>query len=193
MLGLLGAAAPAHAAYVIDITQSGSDVVAAGSGTWHFQPLSFQGFAMPLQVGINPAAGYFGAGSIDTYGDYYGPVSGPTSFGSGGFTAASSTSGSSAGVSGATGQIIIPGGYADSAATVAGLTVWNNATIASLGLNPGTYVWNWADDSLTLNIQGGGAGAVPEPSTWAFMLTGFAFVGLAMRRRSAVRTTVRYA
>jgi len=35
--------------------------------------------------------------------------------------------------------------------------------------------------------------AVPEPATWAMMLLGFGMAGLAMRRRSNVRTTVNYA
>ncbi len=33
----------------------------------------------------------------------------------------------------------------------------------------------------------GGVGAVPEPASWALMLTGFAMIGGAMRRRTAVR------
>jgi hypothetical protein len=38
------------------------------------------------------------------------------------------------------------------------------------------------------------SGAVPEPATWALMIVGFGTVGAAMRRRrSAERTTVRFA
>ncbi|WP_260596772.1 PEPxxWA-CTERM sorting domain-containing protein [Sphingomonas endolithica] len=36
-------------------------------------------------------------------------------------------------------------------------------------------------------------GAVPEPATWAMMIVGMGAVGFAMRRRSAVKTTVSYA
>lgn len=36
-------------------------------------------------------------------------------------------------------------------------------------------------------------GAVPEPATWAMMLAGFGMIGLAARKRSAVKTTVAYA
>lgn len=35
--------------------------------------------------------------------------------------------------------------------------------------------------------------AVPEPATWAMMIGGFGLVGGAMRRRSSVNTTVRFA
>jgi hypothetical protein len=34
-----------------------------------------------------------------------------------------------------------------------------------------------------LNARDGGAGAVPEPSTWALAIAGFALAGLALRRR----------
>lgn len=39
----------------------------------------------------------------------------------------------------------------------------------------------------------GAAGAVPEPATWAMMVIGFGAVGGALRRRSKVATSVRYA
>lgn len=39
----------------------------------------------------------------------------------------------------------------------------------------------------------GGAGAVPEPGTWALMILGFGFAGAAMRRANAQRRRVRVA
>lgn len=39
----------------------------------------------------------------------------------------------------------------------------------------------------------GARAAVPEPATWAMMLAGFGMIGFAARRRSAVKTTVKYA
>lgn len=39
-------------------------------------------------------------------------------------------------------------------------------------------------------MAGVGAGAVPEPASWALMLTGFAMVGGAMRRRAVLRAAV---
>lgn len=38
-----------------------------------------------------------------------------------------------------------------------------------------------------------GAGAVPEPATWAMMIGGFGMIGFAMRRRQKVTTRVSYA
>jgi hypothetical protein len=35
--------------------------------------------------------------------------------------------------------------------------------------------------------------AVPEPATWAMMLSGFGMIGFAARRRQRVKTTIRYA
>jgi hypothetical protein len=35
--------------------------------------------------------------------------------------------------------------------------------------------------------------SVPEPSTWALMLSGFGMIGFATRRRQAIKTTIRYA
>jgi hypothetical protein len=50
-------------------------------------------------------------------------------------------------------------------------------------------------DTYTLQFQdlAGSNGAVPEPATWAMMLLGFGMVGFAMRKRSNVRTTVKFA
>jgi hypothetical protein len=49
---------------------------------------------------------------------------------------------------------------------------------------------NVADTAITATTA---AGAVPEPASWALMIAGFGLVGGAMRRRAAVRTTIRYA
>ncbi len=49
---------------------------------------------------------------------------------------------------------------------------------------------NVADTAITATTA---TGAVPEPASWALMIAGFGLVGRAMRRRTAVRTTVRYA
>jgi hypothetical protein len=54
-------------------------------------------------------------------------------------------------------------------------------------MTPGAYVWTWGSgvdaDSLTINIVASPP-PVPEPSTWAMMLIGFAGLGYAGYRTS---------
>ena len=50
-----------------------------------------------------------------------------------------------------------------------------------------------ANGTRTSVITFAGAGAVPEPATWALMLVGFGAVGYGMRRRQKVSTSVSYA
>jgi len=183
----------AEAAYVVDFSQNGGDVVATGSGSLDFSSASFTGFLMPMVLGVNGSSGFLGVGnqssfgSPEDYGDYYSPASGPASFGSGGFTAATTTTGSVAGINGGDGKFIVPGGYGAGDPLLPSTTTWVGATFASLGLKPGTYVWTLGTsrDTFTINIPGG---AVPEPASWAMMLGGFGLIGGAMRvrRKTAV-------
>ena len=67
-------------------------------------------------------------------------------------------------------------------------SVYSDATFATLGLIPGVYVWNWGSgahaDTFRIDIiAGSGASPVPEPSTWAMILAGFAGLGYAALRR----------
>jgi len=60
---------------------------------------------------------------------------------------------------------------------------FNNATFASLGLTPGTYIWSWGtglpNQNFTLII--GGAG-VPDGGSTVSLLV-FGLLGLAVLRR----------
>jgi len=63
---------------------------------------------------------------------------------------------------------------------------FDNATIHSLGLRPGTYTWTWGtgtgigDQFFTVQIVG--RAGVPDGGTTVSLL-GFALVGLAALRR----------
>jgi len=63
-------------------------------------------------------------------------------------------------------------------------STYNNATFASLGVTPGTYVWTWGTgthaDSFTLQI---GPAAVPEPASLTVLALGLAGLGMALRTR----------
>jgi hypothetical protein len=60
-------------------------------------------------------------------------------------------------------------------------TTYNNATFATLGVTPGTYVWTWgagADQSFTLEI-----GTTPIPAALPLFATGLGAMGLLGWRR----------
>jgi hypothetical protein len=59
--------------------------------------------------------------------------------------------------------------------------MYYNATFASLGVTPGTYVWTWgtgADQSFTLEI-----GTAPIPAALPLFATGLGGLGLIGWRR----------
>jgi len=175
----------ADASGEIDIFQSGADVVAAGSGAFDITDLTFDAGSSGSAM-IAPSRGNVVIGSpADSA--LYETLIGPSSLGSGRFpTFASSESGDIFG----TGfdderDLLIPSDYVSGAALL-GSATFDDQTIASLGLDPGTHVYTGGSgdhaDSLTIKI--GGTGTVPELSTWAMMGLGFAALGLTGYRAS---------
>ena len=77
--------------------------------------------------------------------------------------------------------VVVPSGYVSGTALSSSAT-WNSATVASLGVTPGTYVWSWgagANQNFALIIRGAG---VPDGGSTVFLL-GFGLLGLAALRR----------
>ena len=161
-------AARANAAFVVDITPIGSDVVATGSGTIDTTGLTLIGpyFGPP---GISPATGFLKVGVAVTDSDQgltYSGFSGPSSFGTGNYDAASSGTGGSVGIDDSIGFLYVPPGYVSGSA-LSDNAALDNETVASLGLTPGTSsTWTWGSgrdaDSFTINISA--APTVPEPA-----------------------------
>ncbi len=90
-------------------------------------------------------------------------------------------SGDLVGINGFLGFLFVPVGYVSGAALSDSMT-FNNATFASLGVTPGTYVWTWgtgANQNFTLQI---GGAAVPDGGSTVSLL-GCALLGLAALRR----------
>ena len=171
-------------AYTVTLQQVGANVVATGSGPINLTGLAFVGpFGPAPGIRGNPA--YImtgaGAGSGAAGVDGYRGFTGPASFGSGGFFAANTSSGDFVGIN-IPGGLFVPNGYVSGAALSDSMTV-NNATFASLGVTPGTYVWSWGtglpNQNFTLVI--GGAG-VPDGGSTVSLL-GFALFGLVALRR----------
>jgi hypothetical protein len=174
-LGLATLGGRADAAVVIDIFQSGANVEVTGSGTINLTDLT-PVFSSPGTAAVIPSAAAVIVG-LNSNVDVYTGISGPASFGSGGETIASSGSGDIFGID--EGTLGVPEGYTGTA--LSGSSTYDGQTLTMLGLKPGTYVYTWGSgadaDSLTVNIS-----SVPEPSTWAMMLIGFAGLGFAAYR-----------
>jgi len=173
-------------AYTVTLEQMGANVVATGSGAFDLTGLAFNTSftATGLSIVPNNPTIFTGAvpATVSAYGDPNGfPFPGPASFGSGTGADASSGSGDFVGLGVVGGFVNVPLGYVSGNALSSSAT-WDNATFASLGVTPGTYVWSWgdgADQRFTLIIVGAG---VPDGGTTVSLL-GCALFGLAALRR----------
>ena len=180
----LSFASPAEAAYTITFQEVGGSVVSTGSGSLNTSALTFvHSFAIGAQQNGLSAFALVGIGD---YSDFSGLL-GPSSFGSLGVRVADASLGNLVGVYGYSGNLFTPQEYTSGSDLGISTATYNNSTIGSLGLTPGSYVYSWGQGEMadSLTVQIGDAGAVPEPSTWAMMLLGFGAVGFAMRRRRA--------
>jgi hypothetical protein len=181
---LIGLSSPsAQAGYIVDLTQQGSNVVATGSGGLDLTGLSFE-FSLNESAFIHPSTGLIYAGPVFpdlSMVDAYNGITGPTSFGSGGTSFPSSGGGDLVGIQAVVHALFVPTGYV-SDTPLSGTTTYDGQTFSSLGATPGTYKWTWgsgANQNFTLVV-----GTVPESSTWAMMLLGFAGLGYAALYRA---------
>src|SRR5215472_10676083 len=178
----LSSVRPAEA-YTVTLQQMGSNVVANGNGAINLTGLTFFSSGIDFTARIRAGVGVIitgppgGSGDVDLYTGF----TGPTSFGSGFFFFPNTGSGDIVGIDAQSfgGLLAVPPGYLSGAALSDSMT-FNNATLASLGVTPGTYVWTWgmgANQRFTLRI-----GAVPDGGSTVSLLS-FALLGLATLRR----------
>ena len=212
MLISAGLSAPAaQANYIVTLTQRGSDVVETGNSSLDLTALTSLGGSHTEWGRINASFGLVVLGPVlgptnqtGTPVAVYEGMTGPSSFGSGGFEYANSGSGNIVGLAGSliTGTPIlgVPVGYVSGSSLRTSTDTWDDATFASLGVTPGLYTWTWGSgkdaDSFRLIVAGGpleqlaslDPPAVPEPATWTLMAVGFAglgFAGYRATRKSA--------
>lgn len=180
-------APPAQAAYTVTLDQVGSNVVATGSGKLDLAGLSLAGSGGG-QSFVDPSFGQIQTGpAITTPIDFYTGFTGPASFGSGSLTFADSGIGDLVGILDNDNQLVVPSDYI-SGTTLSDTATYDDATLASLGVTPGVYVWTWVppglatDDSFTLDAV---AATVPEPASLALLALPLGLVMLIATRHRA--------
>jgi hypothetical protein len=155
---------PIHADVVVYIYQSGSNVVSSYSGTIDLTGLTFAGEDGPTAPYISGATATEVFGPTAAGNPVYLGITGPTDFGDGAATEASSSTGDTFGYGGLDQDLLLPNGYV-SGSFISGTDTWDDTTVAGLGLTPGTYNYTWGtgvDGSFALNV---GMAPVPEPSS----------------------------
>jgi len=196
LIGFGLCAPPAKAAYTIKIEQVGSDVIATGAGSVNYTALAPFGDEVDTSLIAASAGAVIIGPTTPTDDTYYSGVTGPAlAFGTGGEFFANSGGGAVVGLGAqavppSTGVVAVPQGYASGAPLGTSTATWTGATLVSLGLTPGTYVWSWGSgataDTFTIDIAAGSFRTpppIPEPATWAMMLLGLAGLALVRARR----------
>ena len=172
-------------AFTMTLQQVGSNVVANGRGAFNLSGLTGAGNIDGGSSGVRASIGFIGIHPVGGLLPSYSGFTGPTSFGSSDFLfSADASNGNSVAISGLMKILVVPVGYVSGHALSNSMT-FNNATLASLGVTPGTYVWTWgdgADQNFTLQIGSLGVPGVPDGGSTVSLL-GFVLLGLAAVRR----------
>jgi len=177
----LGFGEPARAAYVVTLTQNGSDTIAKGTGNINITSLNFEPMAKTNEQLMIPSLGVILTGDGGAF-DIFSGITGPLNFGQGSLSFATTGTGAPVSMDANLNHIVLPTGYV-SGASLTSEAVWAGRSFSSLGITPGSYVWTWGagatTDSFVLQI-----GAVPEPMSAALLGAGWLGLGLARRRLS---------
>src|SRR5438552_1720856 len=176
-------------AFTMTLQQVGSNVVANGSGAFNLSGLTGAGNIDGGSSGVRASIGFIGIHPVGGLLPSYDGFTGPTSFGSSEHLfLADASNGNSVAINGLEGILVVPVGYV-SGNPLSNTMTFNNATLDSLGVTPGTYVWTWgtglADQNFMLQIGSVGVPRVPDGGSTVSLL-GFVLLGLAAVRRKLV-------
>jgi len=184
LMSVIACTGDVRAGIIMTATEVGSDVVISGSGTVNLADLTrFSSNARSTSL-VWPNIPVFQVGANASV-DVYQSLSGPRSFGPG-MTANSPSVNATGDLFGLNTNftallLTVPANYV-SGTTLSGAGTFRDASIASLGMTPGTYVWTWGAganaDSMTLRI--GPSAVVPEPSAVVPEPTTLALTGVAL-------------
>lgn len=154
----------------ITIAPQGGDVVMSASGSLNLTALTLigGGGTSYAYAGIRPSEAWITTGVPGAV-DLYQLVSGPSNFGSSGtYFEPEVASGDVFGVIGGgsmPGLLLVPFNYV-SGTPLTSTATFSGATLSSLGVQEGTYVWSWgtsgSSDSLSLTV-------IPEPTCISIM------------------------
>jgi len=159
--------------YVVTLDQVGNNVVATSNagGEFNLNGLTLLS-STNFTAGVRPFAGTLGLSNGAA--DAYSGASGPTSIGAGSsIVNASSSSGppvaivgdgeAFAGIPGS--GLGVPVGYTSGTPLDSSQAIFDNTTLASLGITPGDHTWTWGtapDQSFTIDAEA--ASSVPQTS-----------------------------
>jgi hypothetical protein len=177
------AAGAANSAVLIDITQSGANVDVTATGSLDLTGATFD-HTQPYSTGIIPGGSNWYVALDTTPGmDWYQLTGVDLPYGtSGNYFTSSTTSGDAFsiwGFAGGTPLVGVTTGYTSGTPISANMDL-PGETIAGMTLIPGTYTFTVPNDTITLVIASG----VPEISTWAMLVLGFAGLGFTCYRAS---------